>query len=321
MITTEEETRPRRCRWAPCGALAKPIKTREALDEVFGEIRATHGAARALACCSSARTPTRAPDPRGSSGDAGRRRRRGVTTGAEALGALRRADAFDCMVLDRGRRTMPRLRSCVEERRAAVRRRAHRRSSSHAGSGRPRRGREGTPRSATQAASSRTCARWSGCIDEVAFSCTARSRAARGAPAADRATAPRRDAVLAGKKVLIVDDDIRNIFAHDQHPRAAATWRSSRPRRAARRSSMLETHAGRRHRPDGHHDARHGRLRHDAGDPQERRGSTTCPIIARDRQGDEGGPREVLEAGASDYLAKPVDTEQLLAVLRAWLYR
>ena len=40
-----------------------------------------------------------------------------------------------------------------------------------------------------------------------------------------------------------------------------------------------------------------------------------------DRQGDEGRPREVLEAGAWDYLAKPVEADQLLAVLRGWLRR
>ena len=40
-----------------------------------------------------------------------------------------------------------------------------------------------------------------------------------------------------------------------------------------------------------------------------------------DRQGDERRPRKCIEAGAWDYLSKPVDTEQLLAVLRVWLHR
>ena len=39
------------------------------------------------------------------------------------------------------------------------------------------------------------------------------------------------------------------------------------------------------------------------------------------RQGDEGRPREVPQAGASDYIAKPVNTDQLLSLLRVWLYR
>jgi CheY-like chemotaxis protein len=31
--------------------------------------------------------------------------------------------------------------------------------------------------------------------------------------------------------------------------------------------------------------------------------------------------QKCLEAGASDYIAKPVDVEQLLSLLRVWLYR
>jgi CheY-like chemotaxis protein len=40
-----------------------------------------------------------------------------------------------------------------------------------------------------------------------------------------------------------------------------------------------------------------------------------------DGKGDEGRPREMPGGGASDYLAKPVNTEQLLSALRAWLHR
>ena len=40
-----------------------------------------------------------------------------------------------------------------------------------------------------------------------------------------------------------------------------------------------------------------------------------------DGQGDEGRPREVHRAGASDYITKPVDTEQLLSLMRVWLYQ
>ena len=35
----------------------------------------------------------------------------------------------------------------------------------------------------------------------------------------------------------------------------------------------------------------------------------------------KGDREKCLEAGAWDYLSKPVDTEQMLAVLRGWLHR
>ena len=35
----------------------------------------------------------------------------------------------------------------------------------------------------------------------------------------------------------------------------------------------------------------------------------------------KGDREKCLEAGASDYIAKPVNTDQLLSLLRVWLYR
>ena len=40
-----------------------------------------------------------------------------------------------------------------------------------------------------------------------------------------------------------------------------------------------------------------------------------------DRQGDEGRPRALIASGASDYITKPVDTDQLLSLMRVWLYQ
>jgi CheY-like chemotaxis protein len=127
------------------------------------------------------------------------------------------------------------------------------------------------------------------------------------------------DAALDGKKVLIVDDDIRNIFAltsvleqHRMEVVAAETGRE-----AIRRLELL---------PDvdivlmdimmpdmdGYDTMRAIRKI-----PRFK----TLPIIAVTANAMKGDREKTLEAGAWDYLAKPVDTEHMLSVLRAWLHR
>ena len=81
--------------------------------------------------------------------------------------------------------------------------------------------------------------------------------------------------VLRGRKVLVVDDDARNIFAlttllenHDMTVLSATNGPEA--------IELLETQPDLERRADGHHDAGDGRLRDDARDPQGSAVSHAC---------------------------------------------
>ncbi len=127
------------------------------------------------------------------------------------------------------------------------------------------------------------------------------------------------DATLSGRKVLIVDDDIRNIFAltstleqHHMITLAAETGRDA--------IAILEANADveavlmdvMMPEMDGLATTRAIR--------QIRR-FRDLPIIAVTAKAMKGDREKCIEAGAWDYLAKPVDQDELLAMLRAWLVR
>jgi len=44
------------------------------------------------------------------------------------------------------------------------------------------------------------------------------------------------------------------------------------------------------------------------------------PVIALTAKAMKGDRQKSIAAGASDYIAKPVDTDQLLSLMRVWLY-
>jgi CheY-like chemotaxis protein/HAMP domain-containing protein len=125
--------------------------------------------------------------------------------------------------------------------------------------------------------------------------------------------------VFKNKKVLIVDDDVRNVFAL---------------------TSVLETHGIEvlyaengldgiellRRNPetdlvlmdimmpemDGYQTIR--AIRAEGG-------FKTLPIISLTAKAMKGDREKSIAAGASDYITKPVDTDQLLSLMRVWLYK
>ncbi|MEW6272678.1 MAG: HAMP domain-containing protein [Thermodesulfobacteriota bacterium] len=127
------------------------------------------------------------------------------------------------------------------------------------------------------------------------------------------------DAVLAGRKVLVVDDDIRNIFAltsvlerHDIVVRAAETGEAAIQTLKDERDIDLVLMDIMMPEMDGYDTTRAIRRMPEFRD---------LPIIAVTAKAMKGDRQKTIDAGAWDYLAKPVDAEQLLSVLRAWLHR
>ena len=125
--------------------------------------------------------------------------------------------------------------------------------------------------------------------------------------------------VLRGRKVLVVDDDARNIFAlatvlenHEMEVLSATNGRQA--------IEILEKDADlsvvlmdiMMPEMDGYETMRQIRK-----EPRFR----ALPILALTAKAMKGDREKCLEAGASDYIAKPVNTEQLLSLLRVWLYR
>jgi CheY-like chemotaxis protein len=127
------------------------------------------------------------------------------------------------------------------------------------------------------------------------------------------------DEPLVGRKVLVVDDDVRNIFAlssllerhsmrviHSETGRGAIELIEQDPEIEVVLMDIMMPEM------DGYETIRQIR---------QNPGNRLLPIIALTAKAMKGDREKCLEAGASDYVAKPVNTDQLLALMRVWLHR
>jgi CheY-like chemotaxis protein len=128
----------------------------------------------------------------------------------------------------------------------------------------------------------------------------------------------RSDDALVGKKILVVDDDIRNIFALTslleghrvdvvscETGREAINLVESDPELDMVLMDIMMPEM------DGYETMRQIRTNSQYH---------TLPILALTAKAMKGDRERCLQAGASDYIAKPVNTEELLALLRIWLF-
>jgi CheY-like chemotaxis protein len=125
--------------------------------------------------------------------------------------------------------------------------------------------------------------------------------------------------ILQRRKVLVVDDDVRNIFAltivleshamevvNTTNGRGAIEILQDTPDIDVVLMDIMMPEM------DGYETIR--QIRKNVK-------FKTLPILALTAKAMKGDREKCLEAGASDYISKPVNTDQLLSLLRVWLYR
>ena len=128
-----------------------------------------------------------------------------------------------------------------------------------------------------------------------------------------------REDVLSNKTVLVVDDDVRNLFAlttaFERYNINAITAESGQEA-----INILSENAGidmvlmdiMMPEMDGYETTQKIRREHK---------NSALPIIAVTAKAMKGDREKCIEAGASDYITKPVKIDQLLSLMRVWLYK
>ncbi|HEY7160335.1 MAG TPA: response regulator, partial [Acidobacteriota bacterium] len=130
--------------------------------------------------------------------------------------------------------------------------------------------------------------------------------------------------ILANKKILIVDDDVRNIFALTSLLENSVSKESNLQVFFAENGregiERLKQHTDidlilmdiMMPEMDGYETMRTIRMMQEY---------SNLPIIALTAKAMKGDREKCIEAGASDYISKPVNVDQLLSLMRVWLYQ
>ena len=122
-----------------------------------------------------------------------------------------------------------------------------------------------------------------------------------------------------GKKVLVVDDDMRNVFAltslltkHEMKVSRADNGKTAIE--LLKRESDIDVILMDIMMPvmDGYEAM--AKIR-------KLKGFSKTPIIALTAKAMKGDKQKCIDAGASDYMAKPIDVDKLLSLMRVWLYK
>ena len=125
--------------------------------------------------------------------------------------------------------------------------------------------------------------------------------------------------IFRGKKVLIVDDDVRNIFAlssvlEEKEMKIIVAENGKEALDQVNEDDSIDIVLMDIMMPemDGYEAMEHIR---------KTKNQNKLPIIALTAKAMKGDRQKCIEAGANDYLSKPVDIEKLLSLLQVWLYR
>jgi CheY-like chemotaxis protein len=303
-------------RGRPLGALAilpKPIQTREVLEEALALVRsfADRSPRRLLYLESGSDDGHRVHELIGSE-----RSEINIVSDVNAAVELLRDRAFDCIVLDADLAALP-----LEELAQAIDRDDCQPRPGvivHAGRGLSPQA-EAAMRYLAHTVRARQVRSLERLVDQVALALHA---PLHSLPPLGRSMIENlytSESILAGRRVLIVDDDIRNIFAlasvlerHQMKILSAETGRDAI--RILKETPDIDMVLMDIMMPEMDGIATMRELRKL---PQLK----SLPIVAVTAKAMKGDREKCIEAGAWDYLSKPVDPDQMLSVLRAWLYR